>query len=63
MEAGERPQQESRETPVRRAARMCCVYWCRDLGVINVEVDGGQYACCRKHAAFVKAGRIDWFDR
>ena len=42
---------------------MCCVYWCREPAAVMVELEDGAYGCCRIHAAFIKAGRMDWFDR
>ena len=42
---------------------MCCVYWCREQAVITIELNDRHYGCCRKHAAFIKAGKLDWFER
>jgi hypothetical protein len=42
---------------------MCCVYWCREAAAVIVRLGEREHGCCRKHAAFVQAGRMDWFDR
>lgn len=55
-----------REAAERHGAagkRLCCVYWCRETAAILVRLDDGDHPCCRKHADFVKAGRLDWFER
>jgi hypothetical protein len=43
--------------------RMCCVFWCREAAVIIVQLNNKKHGCCRKHAEFIKAGKIDWFER
>jgi hypothetical protein len=43
--------------------KMCCVFWCREEAMIMVQFNGKKYGCCRKHADFVKTGKIDWVDR
>jgi hypothetical protein len=44
-------------------AAMCCVYWCREAAVVMVCLGEREHGCCRKHAAFVQAGKMDWFER
>jgi hypothetical protein len=59
----ERRDQDSgtRSTPSRR--QLCCVFWCREPAAIAVPVNGREHLACRKHAAFIKAGKLDWFER
>ena len=48
----------------RRASnkKTCCVFWCREEAVIVVQLNAKKYNCCRKHADFVKNGKIDWVE-
>jgi hypothetical protein len=43
--------------------RMCCIFWCRETAAVVIRLEEKDYFCCRKHAPFVKVGRLDWFDR
>lgn len=64
MDLEDRPREAAPPQQPRPAKAMCCVYWCRQPAVIVVTLDGGtRVGCCRIHAAFIKAGRMDWFDR
>ncbi len=42
---------------------MCCVYWCREAVAVVVRLGERKHGCCRKHAAFIQAGKMDWFER
>ena len=42
---------------------LCCVYWCREPAAIIVQLNDKPLGCCRIHAAFIKAGKMDWFER
>jgi hypothetical protein len=63
MAAEDRRLEEGMADHGARGNRVCCVYWCREQAVVIIELDGGQYGCCRKHAAFIQAGKMDWFER
>jgi hypothetical protein len=42
---------------------LCCIFWCRESAAIAVRVGEKEHLACRKHAAFIKAGKLDWFER
>jgi hypothetical protein len=46
-----------------RKAPLCCIFWCREPAAIAVRVGEKRHLACRKHAAFMKAGKLDWFER
>lgn len=49
--------------PTEPRKQLCCVYWCREPAAISVNIGETQHSACRKHAAFIKVGKLDWFDR
>jgi hypothetical protein len=51
------------EQAARRRKQLCCVYWCREPAAVVVRVSGREHVACHKHAAFIKAEKLDWFDR
>jgi hypothetical protein len=63
MDQSESRDQESGKHSTLSSRQLCCVFWCREPAAIAVPVNGREHLACRKHAAFIKAGKLDWFDR
>lgn len=62
--AGTRSEQQANAAERPAAQKpFCCIFWCREPAAIAVRIGEKDHLACRKHAAFMKAGKLDWFDR